>query len=169
METGDALLLIDKHACHERINFDRLKAGLGAESSQTLLQPVTWSPGAPDAELLEQHAALLAEAGFDLERFGADGVIVRAVPMDLAGSEIAALEEIVESLKHGRAEDRRDEILHTIACKAAIKAGSRSDPRELETLAARVVSGEIRYCPHGRPVSVKLTRAELDKQFKRIV
>lgn len=169
VETGDALLLIDKHACHERIRFDRLKAGLGAESSQTLLTPVTWSPGAGDAELLERNQALLEEAGFELERFGDDGVIVRAVPMDLQGGEVAALEEIVEALKRGRMEDRRDEILHTVACKAAIKAGSRSDPRELETLAARVVGGEIRYCPHGRPVAVRLTKAELDKQFKRIV
>lgn len=169
VETGDALLLIDKHACHERIRFDRLKAGLGAESSQTLLTPVTWSPGAGDAELLERNQALLEEAGFELERFGDDGVIVRAVPMDLQGGEVAALEEIVEALKRGRMDDRRDEILHTVACKAAIKAGSRSDPRELETLAARVVGGEIRYCPHGRPVAVRLTKAELDKQFKRIV
>ena len=168
VETGDELLLIDKHACHERINFDRLKAGLGPEMSQTLLTPLTWSPGAAAAELIEQNAPLLAEAGFEVERFGDDGVIVRAVPADLAGSELAALEEILESLKTGRPGDRRDEICHTIACKAAVKAGSRSDAYELEALAARVVSGEIRYCPHGRPVSVRLTKAELDKQFKRI-
>ena len=169
VETGDDLLLIDKHACHERVNFDRLKAGLGPEMSQTLLTPLTWSPGAAAAELIEQNAPLLAEAGFEVERFGDDGVIIRAVPADLAGSEIAALEEILDALKAGRPGDRRDEICHTIACKAAIKAGSRAGAAELEALSARVVSGEIRYCPHGRPVSVKLTRAELDKQFKRIV
>ena len=169
VETGDDLLLIDKHACHERVNFDRLKAGLGPEMSQTLLTPLTWSPGAAAAELIEQNAPLLAEAGFEVERFGDDGVIVRAVPADLAGSEISALEEILDALKTGRPGDRRDDICHTIACKAAIKAGARSDAYELEALAARVVSGEVRYCPHGRPVSVKLTKAELDKQFKRIV
>ena len=169
VESGDALLLIDKHACHERIGFDRLLAGLGPEARQTLLTPLTWSPGGETAELLEQNAALLQAAGFELERFGTDGVIVRAVPMDLEGSALAALEEIAETLRTGRAGDRREEILHTVACKAAIKAGSRSDPAELRALAARVVSGEIRYCPHGRPVCVTLTKKELDRQFKRII
>ena len=169
VETADALLLIDKHACHERILFDRLQAGLGAQMSQTLLAPVTWSPGAEDAELLEANSALLAEAGFELERFGDDGVILRAVPADAEGSEIALLEELVDALRTGRPEDRREALCHTIACKAAIKAGSRSAPAELEALARRVVSGEVRYCPHGRPVCVRLTKTELDRQFKRIV
>ena len=169
VETEDSLLLIDKHAAHERVNFDRLKAGLGPRMSQTLLTPLTWSPGGETAEALERNAEALAEAGFELERFGEDGVILHAVPADLQGSEIAALEEIAEALQRGRLSDPREEILHTVACKAAIKAGSRSDPAELEALAARVVSGEVKYCPHGRPVSVRLTRTELDKQFKRIV
>jgi len=168
-EVGDELLLIDKHACHERILFDRLLAGLGARMSQTLLTPLTWSPGAETAEALEQNAALLDEFGFALERFGDDGVLLRAVPADCGGDEIAMLEEIAASLQTGRPEDRREAICHTIACKAAIKAGSRSDPKELAVLAEKVVSGAVRYCPHGRPVSVKLTKAELDKQFKRIV
>jgi len=168
-EVGDELLLIDKHACHERILFDKLLAGLGAQMSQTLLVPVTWSPGAETAELLERNAALLDDFGFALERFGDDGVLLRAVPADCSGSEVTLLEEVAEALNGGRLEDKREALCHTIACKAAIKAGSRSDPRELEALAAKVVSGEVRYCPHGRPVSVKLTKAELDKQFKRIV
>ena len=169
VETADALLLIDKHACHERILFDKLLAGLGPQMSQTLLTPLTWSPGAEDAELLEENRALLAEAGFELERFGEDGVILRAVPADAEGGELALLEEIAAALRTGKPADRRETLCHTIACKAAVKAGSRSDPAELEALARRVVSGEIRYCPHGRPVSVKLTKTELDRQFKRIV
>ena len=169
VETGEDLLLIDKHACHERILFDKLQAGLGEQMSQTLLTPVTWSPGAEDAELLEQNAKLLAEAGFDLERFGDDGVILRSAPADAAGSELALLEALADALRTGKPEDRRETLCHTIACKAAIKAGHRSEPAELETLARAVVSGEVRYCPHGRPVSVKLTKTELDKQFKRIV
>ena len=169
VESEDTLLLIDKHACHERILFDRLLAGLGAQMSQTLLAPITWSPGADTAELLEQNAALLEEYGFALERFGDDGVILRAVPADCGGDELALLEEIAESLSSGRIEDRREALCHTIACKAAIKAGKRSDERELAALAEKVVSGEVRYCPHGRPVCVKLTKSELDKQFKRIV
>ena len=169
VETEDALLLIDKHAAHERILFDALVAGLGAQMSQTLLTPVTWSPGAEDAELLEANAALLAEAGFELERFGDDGVILRAVPADAEGDEIALLEELTDALRTGKPGDRREALCHTIACKAAVKAGARSDPAELEALARRVVGGEVRYCPHGRPVSVKLTKTELDKSFKRIV
>lgn len=169
VETEGCLLLIDKHACHERIIFDRIMAGRGAAMSQTLLTPVTWAPGAETADRIEQNAALLEGAGFAFERFGADALVIRAVPADSGGSEIAMLEEIAESLRAGRTEDPRDAICHTIACKAAIKAGSRSDPRELTALAARVVTGEIRYCPHGRPVAVKLTKAELDKFFKRIV
>ncbi len=169
VETGETLLLIDKHACHERILFDRLLSGLGARMSQTLLTPVTWSPGAEDAELLEENRALLEESGFEIERFGEDGVILRAVPADTAGDPVEMLEELTAALRTGRPEDRRETLCHTIACKAAIKAGSRSDPAELEALAKRVVSGEIRYCPHGRPVCVKLTKTELDKQFKRIV
>ena len=169
VETGETLLLIDKHACHERILFDRLLAGLGEQMSQTLLVPVTWSPGAEDAELLEASRADLEALGFELERFGDDGVIVRAVPADTDGDVCALLEELTAALRTGRPADRRETLCHTIACKAAIKAGARSDPRELEALAARVVSGEVRYCPHGRPVSVKLTKTELDKQFKRIV
>lgn len=169
VETEGSLLLIDKHACHERIIFDRIMAGRGAAMSQTLLTPVTFAPGAETVELLEQNAALLESAGFVFERFGADALVVRAVPADSDGSETAMLEEIAESLRAGRTADPRDAICHTIACKAAIKAGSRSDLSELTALAARVVTGEIRYCPHGRPVAVRLTKAELDKFFKRIV
>ena len=168
VETEGALLLIDKHACHERINFNRLKAGLGPQTSQTLLTPLPWSPGAETVELLERHLPLLRETGFELERFGDGGVILRAVPMELAnGGELSALEAAAETLNHGRVDDAREELLHTVACKAAIQAGSRSDPAELEALAARVVSGELRYCPHGRPVALRLTKAELDRQFRR--
>ena len=169
VELDDGLLLIDKHAAHERILFDRLLAGLEPPMSQTLLLPLSWSPGAETVELLEENLPLLEAAGFALERFGDDGVVLRAVPADCAGSELALLEEVAAALQNGRIEDKREVLCHTIACKAAIKAGSRSDPRELAALAARVVSGEIRYCPHGRPVSVHLSKTELDKQFKRIV
>ena len=169
VELEDSLLLIDKHAAHERMNFDRLLAGLEPPMSQTLLVPATWSPGAETVELLEDNHALLESSGFALERFGDDGVVIRAVPADCGGSEVALLEEFTEGLRTGKAADPREILCHTIACKAAIKAGSRSESKELAVLAEKVVSGEVRYCPHGRPVSVKLTKAELDKQFKRIV
>ena len=173
VEVGDELLLIDKHAAHERMIFDRLKKQEREIMAQTLLTGVTLRLSGEDRELLEQNGALLAELGFEIEAFGEDDYILRAVPADMnPGDAEAAVEEILEKLKSGKAPDpqaARDEILHTVACKAAIKAGYITDERELRRVAEAVLSGEVKYCPHGRPVSAKLTRRDLDKLFKRIV
>ena len=173
VEQGDSLILIDKHAAHERMIFDRLKSQDRQIMAQSLLSPVTLRPNGADAELLEQNGELLTELGFEIEPFGQDDFIVRAVPADMdAGDVPAALEEICEKLRRGKGPDpreARDEILHTVACKAAIKAGWDNDVQELERIVQAVLSGQVKYCPHGRPVSVTLTRKELDKQFKRIV
>ena len=169
-ETADGLLLIDKHAAHERMIFDRITARGGAVMSQSLIEPLTWSPGAETAELLAENAELLSSAGLEIEPFGDGSVIVRAVPADTDGAGTEMLEEIAEALANGSdLTERRSAVMHTIACKAAIKAGMDTDPAERLEIARRVASGEIRYCPHGRPVCVKLTKRELDKQFKRIV
>ncbi len=168
VETEGRLLLIDKHAAHERMIFDRIRNEREA-MSQSLLIPVTWRPDPESLELLEKNAALIEKLGFEVEAYGAQEVIIRAIPADTEGSEIAMLEEIISSLSRGKAEDPTESIYHTIACKAAIKAGWKTDPRELDVLVKKVLSGEVRYCPHGRPVSVALTKAELDKFFKRIV
>ncbi len=168
VESEGALLLIDKHAAHERIIFDRLKKEDEA-MSQSLLLPVTWRPDTESLELIEANAAVLEKAGFEIEPYGAREVIIRAVPADTDGSEIAMLEDILSAIASGKAENPMEKIYHTIACKAAIKAGWKTDRRELEALVEKVLSGEVRYCPHGRPVSVSLTRTELDKFFKRIV
>ncbi len=169
-ERGDAMLLIDKHAAHERMNFDRLKAAGRQIMSQTLLAPEPWHPGREEMEQMEENAPLLAEVGFELDRLGEEDVIVRAVPEGMDPAEaVPALEEICEKLRRGSRELIRDDILHTIACKAAVKAGWDTDPLELQALVDKVASGEIKYCPHGRPVAVELTRKELDKQFSRIV
>jgi DNA mismatch repair protein MutL len=170
VETADGLLLIDKHAAHERMNFDRLMQGKGEIMSQSLLTPITWDPGEDTAELIDGSLPLLEQAGFEVDRFGAGSVIIRSVPQGTPlGGETAMLEEICQKLRDGLTDDRRDEILHSVACKAAIKAGMTSDEQELRRIAEAVVAGEVKYCPHGRPVSVLLTRKELDKQFKRIV
>ena len=173
VEVGETLILIDKHAVHERMNFDRLRAQERHIQAQTLLTPVTLRPAEDDAELLEQNAALLSELGFEIEPFGAAYYVVRAVPSGLdAGEVVSALEEICEKLRRGKALSEQavwDEILHTVACKAAVKAGWDTQPEELEVLAEAVLSGRVKYCPHGRPVSVTVTRQELDKLFKRIV
>ena len=169
-ERGDAMLLIDKHAAHERINFDRLKAEGRQIMSQTLLAPEPWHPSREDLEAVGENAELLAELGFAWEPFGEEDIIVRGVPEALDPAEtVPALEEICEKLRRGSRDLIHDDVLHTIACKAAIKAGWDTDPAELQTLVDRVASGEIKYCPHGRPVAVELTRKELDKQFSRIV
>lgn len=172
-EIGDELMLIDKHAAHERMIFDRLKKQERQIMSQTLLAPVIIRPTAEDAELMDKNSALLDEMGFEVEPFGQSSYAVRAVPDDVDASEAAsALEEICEKLRGGdniSAESVRDEILHTVACKAAIKAGRRHDTAELERIACAVVAGEVKYCPHGRPVSARLTKKQLDKFFSRIV
>lgn len=169
-EQDEAMLLIDKHAAHERMNFDRLKAQGRQVMSQTLLAPEVWRAQAEERELITENAELLSELGFLLEPFGEDDILIRAVPDALDPAQAAAaLEEICEKLRRGRRDLARDEILQTISCKAAIKAGWDTDPREMQVLVDKVASGEIKYCPHGRPVAVRLTRKELDKQFKRIV
>ncbi|MDO4983408.1 MAG: DNA mismatch repair endonuclease MutL [Eubacteriales bacterium] len=172
-ESEGQLVLIDKHAAHERIIFDRLKADQGEISSQMLLIPVTVKPDGENAEIIEKNGALLYELGFEIEEFGADSFVIRSVPADMdAGDAAAALEEICEKLRRGKGLDAksvRDEILHTVACKAAIKAGWDTEPQELDVLVKQVLSGKVKYCPHGRPVAVTLTKKELDKMFKRIV
>ena len=173
VEKGDTLILIDKHAAHERINFDRLRQNPADIPSQTLLEPLPFTPDESDADVLQQHGSTLAELGFTLEPFGRSDYILRGVPAQIdAGDALPALEEICAQLRHGAHTDAqavRDEVLKTVACKAAIKAGWQTEPEELLRLADAACAGEVKYCPHGRPVAVTLTRRELDKLFKRIV
>ena len=173
VEKGETLILIDKHAAHERINFDRLRQSPADIPSQTLLEPLPFTPDASDADVLQQYGDVLAELGFTLEPFGRSDYILRGVPAQLdAADALPALEEICAQLRHGAqmdAQSVRDEVLKTVACKAAIKAGWQTEPEELLRLADAVCAGEVKYCPHGRPVAVTLTRRDLDKLFKRIV
>lgn len=172
VELDDYLLLIDKHAAHERIIFDRLKTQDRRPMSQTLLVPATVKVSAHDVELVGKNAQILEDMGIELEPFGDDSLILRAVPADTDAADAPALvEELCEKLGNGSLDPQEliDEILHTIACKAAIKAGWKTTALELTEIAKKVVSGEVKYCPHGRPVSVKLTKKQLDKEFSRIV
>ncbi len=163
------VFLIDKHAAHERMHFDRLKAALEPPMRQTLLTPAAVDLGREDGALLLENLPLLEELGFSCEDFGGGAVLVREVPADLdAGDAAATLEEIAGNLRSGRSPaERRENLLHTMACKAAIKGGWKSDTAELRVLVEKVQRGEVKYCPHGRPVAVKLTRYELEKMFKR--
>ena len=167
---ADTLWLIDKHAAHERINFDRLLAAKEPPMRQTLLQPIAVEPGREDAALLLENLELLEQFGFGCEDFGDGAILVREVPADLDAADTAAtLEEFAQNMRSGRSlDEKREALLHTMACKAAIKGGWTSDPAELRVLVEKVQSGEVRYCPHGRPVVVKVTKYELEKLFKRV-
>ena len=170
-EDGENVWLIDKHAAHERINFDRLKANPEPVMRQQLLAPLAVElPGEQYAALLE-NLPLLGEFGFEAEDFGTGCLMVRAVPSDIdAGLVRETLEMLAEKLLTAGGADpaaARDAMLHTMACKAAIKGGWSSDRAELEVLIRKVQSGEVQFCPHGRPVKVRLSRYEIEKMFKR--
>ena len=163
--------LIDKHAAHERVNFDRLKANQEPVMCQALLAPLVADFAAEEYSALAANLDLLREFGFECEEFGGGSLILRAVPADLeSGDALATLEELAEKLVTAHTADpaaARDALLHTMACKAAIKGGWKSDISELRVLVEKVQSGEVQFCPHGRPVKAKLTKYELEKMFKR--
>ena len=170
IEYNDGVWFIDKHAAHERIHFDALKGGAYGPMSQALIEPVVCRLGHEGASALLENAALLDSLGFAVESFGEDSVAVRGIPGDIDACDAeAVLSGISAELGRGGAPGpaRQDSIYRAIACKAAIKAGRSSGARELEALAARVVSGEVTHCPHGRPVAFEVTKATLDKGFKR--
>ncbi len=172
VEQGEEAYLIDKHAAHERILFEKLKAKQEAVSAQTLLSPIACPMAAQEVAVLLENKVLLEELAFDIEEFGENTLLLRQIPMDL-GTEQArdALMQIAQDLQNGRREKRdtvRDEILHTVACKAAIKAGWHSSETELLVLAQQVLSREdLKHCPHGRPICISLSKKMLEKQFKR--
>ena len=172
VEQGEDAFLIDKHAAHERILFEKLKANQEKISAQALLTPlpVRLSPSAA-SELLA-NKDMLDELGFEIDEFGENTLLLRQIPMDLSPETAAdALESLATDLLNGRRESKdtvRDELLHTVACKAAIKAGWVNDEKELLAVAKEVMSREeLKYCPHGRPICVSLSKKQLEKQFKR--
>ena len=172
VEQGEEAFLIDKHAAHERILFEKLKANQEAISAQSLLTPipVRLSPEAC-GELLA-NAAMLESLGFEVGDFGDNTIALRQIPMDLSPDDASqTIEAIASDLLSGRRTEKdavRDEILHTVACKAAIKAGWKNDEKELLALVKQVMENEdLKYCPHGRPICISLSKKQLEKQFKR--
>ena len=159
--------LIDKHAAHERVRFDALKAAAEPIMSQTLLEPMAVELSPEDCAAVLEQLPLLERYGFRCEDFGG-AVLVRGVPAGV-DDPTGALEELAEDLRLNRADPdaARDSLLQTMACKSAIKAGMHTDPTELRRLVDRVQSGEIQYCPHGRPVAVRLSKYQVEKMFKR--
>ena len=173
LEQGDKMLLIDKHAAHERILFDKMRLNEKPLMPQELLEPQPFNTDPDGAALLEANAALLARLGFELDAFGDTAFLIRAVPAQLdAASAVPLLEELLEKLREGRSlssSDVWERLAATVACKAAIKGGWVTEREELLALAEKVLAGEVTHCPHGRPVMTVFTRAELDKRFGRIV
>jgi DNA mismatch repair protein MutL len=172
VEEGDNAFLIDKHAAHERILFEKLKSNQEAISSQTLLTPIPVRLSAEAAAELLSNQPILEELGFEVDEFGENTVLLRQIPMDLSPDDAAeAAEALAADLLNGRHDSKdtvRDEILHTVACKAAIKAGWHTDETELLALVKQVMDrDELKYCPHGRPICITLSQKQLEKQFKR--
>ena len=162
--------LIDKHAAHERIRFDALKADPVPPMAQQLLTPAAVTLSAEEYGAVLEQLDVLAGYGFLCEDFGDGAVLVREIPDYIRAEDAAAtLEELARKLLLQRADPAgaRDELLHTMACKSAIKAGMTTDAAELAALVRQVQSGAVRYCPHGRPVAVKLRKYEVEKMFKR--
>lgn len=171
VEQGDGLLLFDKHAAHERIRFERLKAQRHEVMSQVLLSPLHPSMSREEVAVLLEQKETMEGLGFTLEDFGGD-LVVRAIPCDVTEENATAcLSELAQQLQDGRKLDKEtvyDDLLHTIACKGAIKGGQYTDPKEISALVAELMArDDIKHCPHGRPVCITLSRATLERQFKR--
>ncbi|MDY4813715.1 MAG: DNA mismatch repair endonuclease MutL [Ruminococcus sp.] len=173
VETDDnKIVLIDKHAAHERILFENLKQEKGRGDAQMLLVPVTVTLEKSEYNVALEHLDMFSEVGFEVENFGNGTIIVRSAPSYLRNDDIA--DTVVEICGH--IADNRKEIIsehmewvyHNIACRSAIKAGNKSTPKELIEIANRVFSDDkIRYCPHGRPVCIEISKYEIEKQFGR--
>jgi DNA mismatch repair protein MutL len=175
-ETEEGVTIIDQHALHERILYEQLRQRIaaGAIETQTLLVPEPVDLGPAERAAALEHRDLLAELGVKIEPFGGQTLLVAAYPAMLANInpvEIlrALLERILTDVKQPDRRDLLDDLLHTIACKAAIKAGDRLAPGEIiALLEQRHLCDDAHHCPHGRPTALVFTREELDKQFKRV-
>ncbi len=171
VQMGESVFMIDKHAAHERILFNRLKKEQKTET-QTLFTAVIVALTGDEYNAAISNTEALEKAGFEVEDFGNSSVRVSAVPASLTREDIpSVISELAGKLSKGKAPDseRLDDMYHTVACKAAIKAGSRTSPLEMQKLAERVLySDDVMYCPHGRPVAFEIKRRELEKQFGRI-
>ena len=173
IESGGELILIDKHAAHERLIYERLLRQRENPESQMLLTPIPVTLDKNQYDAVTQSLALLAGAGFEVEDFGMGTVLLRSVPTILSGDDAeGAFLEIAGQLRAGRTSvttERIDWIFHTVACKSAVKGGDRNLPGELAELVLTLINHpDVRYCPHGRPIFVSLKQREIEKYFGRI-
>lgn len=172
VESGGKLIIIDKHAAHERILFEKLKSEVSAEP-QMLLSPIDVTLSSDEYDAIITNLDRINEQSFDIADFGMNTVRVRSVPVFLEGEDVKGLIEEIAGRLINKNTDFTPEFLdwlyHSVACRAAIKAGNRSTVEELESLADIVLNDDkIRYCPHGRPVAAELTENEIKRRFSRI-
>ena len=171
-QRGNDMCLLDKHAAHERIIYESLAASYGKVSSQMLLVPVTVQLSAEEKDALVQSEMLLQDGGLEVEDFGGNSVVVRAVPADVVPEDVEDLvvelaSRLVSNPRYTTSE-KTEWVLHSIACRAAIKAGDKTHAAQLLRLAEDVLDGRVPpFCPHGRPIVLKITKKELEKQFGR--
>ena len=167
------MVIIDKHAAHERIIYEKLKKDNGERTPQLLLLPVTVTLSKEEYSAMLENIDVVNHAGFDVEDFGNGCVIVRECPMELSADDIAdVIGEIAGRFvekKQDVAFEKMDWIFHSVACRSAIKAGNFTSSLEMERFAKQLLSmPDIRYCPHGRPVLIEMTKRELEKNFGRV-
>lgn len=167
------LLLIDKHAAHERIIYEKLKSERAADNKQILLAPVTVSLGKTEYDAAINNLNMFADCGFEVEDFGNSTVIVRCSPQYIPAAEICdCITEMADYIAQGKNDiftEKMEWFYCNVACRSAIKAGNKSTPEELIGIVKHLEEHpEIKYCPHGRPICIVLTKGEIEKQFGRV-
>ena len=172
-QRGEEMCLIDKHAAHERLIYEELAKNYGNVPSQMLLMPVPVQLNAEEKNALLSNLDLLRDAGVELDDFGGNTVMIRAVPADVQADDVEELAiELAAKLAKGAKDalsEKTEWVLHSISCRAAMKAGDKTRPEGLLRLAEQIMAGKVPpFCPHGRPIVLKLTRKELEKQFGRL-
>lgn len=172
-ECEDEMFLIDKHAAHERYNFEKLKKGTLSVDMQTLLSPVKVSLTYDEYDAVSDNLDICSRLGFGVKLLNSPSVELAGVPVLIENDDpadlLVKLADILLSGKNNAGDELFDDLYHSIACKASIKANSLTTKEELEKLVELIIYDDIRYCPHGRPVIIKMTKYEIEKMFKRIV
>lgn len=171
VQSEEKIILVDKHAAHERIIYEKLVEGTSGESSQILIEPVVLQLSRDEYEKIITEKEVFEKAGFEIDTLSRLTIIVRAAPMYINRGDI---EEIIQELaisstwaKREGETSRLNKLYQSIACRAAVKAGDTTQKIEMESLIDRIISGNIQHCPHGRPVYVTITKKQLEKQFRR--
>lgn len=173
VQQGESIFLVDKHAAHERMLFNELVKNDSKRSTQMLLTPITVTLSKEEYSSVLDNLDMLMQAGFAVEDFGYSVVIVRECPMEISADEVAdVVAELAGYLVENRQKlisEKKEWLFSLMACKAAIKGGMYTTEYERELFIKRLfASPEIRYCPHGRPVMIEITRRELEKNFGRV-